>query len=108
MTEGLNGFEFTEYARRPFVVQALMVTVDNMDIIAPYVGEIQVKEDGTRYIQVDRRKVPNVFRVWPGFYLTRMDDNVRCYSAKVFAEQFVKLEGDAEVFVAKLNGEGDV
>lgn len=101
----LNGFEFLSYARRPFTVDAVMVTVDNLDDIAEHVGEVVQKEDGTRYIQVDRRKVPNVFRVYPGFFLTRLDDNIRCYSPKVFAQQFLKIDGETAQMVKALNTE---
>lgn len=96
---------FSAYARRPFQVEAVMVTVDNLEELAPFIGEVQKKEDGTKFIQVDRRKVPNVFRVYPGFYLTRLDGNIRCYSAKVFFQQFVAIDhGNAESILA-LNGE---
>lgn len=101
----INGFDFVSFARRPFVVDAVMVTVDNLDAIAEHVGEVVQKEDGTRYIQVDRRKVPNVFRVYPGFYLTRLDDNIRCYSPKVFFQQFLKVDGETAQMVKALNAE---
>lgn len=101
----LDQFEFRQFARRPFLVDAVLVTVSNLDDIAKHVGEVVEKEDGTRFIQVDRRKVPNVFRVYPGFFLTRLEDNIRCYSPKVFAQQFIELNGDTDGLVAELNGE---
>lgn len=98
----LNDFEFKPYSRRPFAVEAVMVTVANLDDIAEHVGEVQEKEDGTRFIQVDRRKVPNVFRVYPGFYLTRLDNNIRCYSPKVFNDQFVPVTDYSQEWIDKL------
>lgn len=82
--------EFSSFVRKPFVVQAVEVTVDNISEVAKYVGDLREKEDGTKYILVDRRLVPNVFRVYPGFYMTKMGENVRCYSRKIFREQFVE------------------
>lgn len=99
----LDKFEFKDYARRPFRVEATLVTVSNLDTVAEYVGDVMEKEDGTRFIQVDRRKVPNVFRVFPGFYLTRLDDNIRCYSPKVFAQQFLEVDGTTVGMVDSLN-----
>ncbi len=81
--------EFNEYVRKPFLVEAIEITEENIGEIAKYVGELREKDDGTPFIYVDRRLVPNIFRVYPGFYMTRMGDHIRCYSRKVFNEQFV-------------------
>ena len=83
--------DFNTYARRPFTVEAIEITEENIEELAPLVGELRVKDKGTKYIQVDRRRVPNIYRVYPGFWMTRMGDNIRCYAKKVFREQFVAL-----------------
>jgi hypothetical protein len=80
---------FTTFVRKPFVVDAVEVTAENIAEVAKYVGDLREKEDGTPYILVDRRLVPNVFRVYPGFFMTKMGENVRCYSRKIFKEQFI-------------------
>lgn len=80
---------FTTFVRKPFVVDAIEVTAENIAEVAKYVGDLREKEDGTPYILVDRRLVPNVFRVYPGFFMTKMGENVRCYSRKIFREQFI-------------------
>jgi hypothetical protein len=80
---------FTTYVRKPFIVDAVEVTNDNIAEVAKYVGDLREKEDGTPYILVDRRLVPNVFRVYPGFFMTKMGENVRCYSRKIFKDQFM-------------------
>ena len=82
--------QFNTFVRKPFTVEAVEVTKDNIEEIAPFVGTMRQKEDGTPYIQVDRRLVPNIFRVYPGFWMTKMGDNIRCYAPKVFNEQFIK------------------
>jgi hypothetical protein len=81
--------EFTTFVRKPFTVEAVEITTDNIAEVAKYVGDLKEKEDGSQYILVDRRLVPNVFRVTPGFFMTKMGENVRCYSRKVFEAQFM-------------------
>jgi hypothetical protein len=81
--------QFTTFVRKPFVVNAIEVTTENIAEIAKYVGDLREKEDGSPYILVDRRLVPNVDRVFPGFFMTKMGENVRCYTRKIFREQFI-------------------
>lgn len=99
--------EFTQFLRKPFVIEAIEVTKENIEDIAEFVGTLQHKEDGTPYIAVNRRMVPNVFRVYPGFWMTKMGENIRCYSKKVFVQQFVELTEDMTAWVDYLNGEED-
>ena len=91
--------EFTEFVRKPFVVGAVEVTEENIEEVAKYVGDLKSKDDGTPYIQVDRKLVPNIYRVFPGFFMTRMGDNVRCYSRRVFLEQFRAQTPDIKTWV---------
>ena len=91
--------EMTKYARKPFLVDAVEITKDNIEEVAKHVGDVRSKDDGTPYILVDRRLVPNVTRVYIGFYMTKMGDNVRCYSKKVFNEQFVQNTDDIQKWV---------
>lgn len=82
--------EFTTFVRKPFVVEAVEITAENITEVAKYIGDVREREDGTQYILVDRRLVPNVFKVYPGFFMTKMGENIRCYSRKIFKEQFVE------------------
>lgn len=84
--------EFTTFVRKPFVVQAVEVTTDNIGEVAKYIGDVREREDGTKYILVDSRLVPNVERVYPGYFMTKMGENVRCYSRKIFREQFIEKD----------------
>lgn len=81
--------DFTSFVRKPFTVEAVEVTLENIEEVAKFVGDLKEKEDGTKYILVDRRLVPNVYKVYPGFFMTKMGENVRCYSRKIFNEQFI-------------------
>jgi hypothetical protein len=99
-----DSLEFSPFIRKPFVVEAVQVTEDNIQQIAKYVGDIEEKTDGSPYIAVDRRIVPNIFRVYPGFWMTRMGDHIRCYSARVFAQQFTEQTEEIAGWVEYLNG----
>jgi hypothetical protein len=81
--------ELTQYVRKPFVVDAVEITAENIEEVAQYVGDLKHREDGTPYILVDRRLVPNVYKVYIGFFMTKMGENVRCYSRRIFKEQFM-------------------
>lgn len=94
--------EFNSYVRKPFKVDAVEITVENIQEIAKLVGTLREKEDGQPYIQVDRRLVPNVYKVYPGFWMTRMGNNIRCYSNHIFQAQFVGVTEDIEKFLSHL------
>jgi hypothetical protein len=96
--------DFATYVRKPFTVEAVEVTEDNIDEIAEMICSIQHKENGTPFIQVDRRLVSNLFRVFPGFWVTKMDDgnNIRCYSKKSFHSQFIANSSDIEPWLSYL------
>ncbi len=95
--------EFTTYVRKPFTVEVVEVTEENIAEVAERVGTLRQKEDGTPFIQVDRRLVPNIFRVYPGFWMTVMDDNVRCYSNQIFKRLFIESSEDIESWIKFLN-----
>jgi hypothetical protein len=100
--------EFTTFVRKPFVVEAVEITTDNIEEVAKHVGDLRYKEDGTPFILVDRRLVPNVFRVYVGFYMTKMGENVRCYSRKIFREQFIVKDENLEQWLDFLAKEDEV
>ena len=97
--------DFTTFVRKPFSVNAIEITEDNIKDLAHLIGTIQTKKDDTVYIQVDRRLVPNVHRVYPGFWLTKMDANVRCYPAQIFRKLFVKSNADIEAWINYLDSD---
>ena len=102
--------DFTTFVRKPFVVEAVEITEDNIAEVAKHVGKLKEKEDGTPYILVNRKLFPNFVRVELGFWMTKMDDNIRCYSNYVFKKQFIESSPDIEVMCKTLIGgdeEGD-
>ena len=94
--------DFNEFVRKPFIVEAMEITKDNIVEVAKYVGDIEENADGSMFIRVDKNLVPNVTRVYPGFYMTRMGDYIRCYSRRVFFDQFTPLTGDIQKWVTFL------
>ena len=86
----MSDTEFSAFVRKPFAVMATAVTDENIDELAKLVGEVRVK-NGEKYIALDRRIVPNVGRAYVGWFLTKLGDNLRCYSPKVFKEQFMPM-----------------
>lgn len=95
--------ELSMFVRKPFTVEAVEVTRDNIAEVAELVGTLREKDDGTPYIQVDRRLVPNIYRVYPGFWMTRMGDNIRCYSKRIFKNQFMESTPDIDNWVQFIN-----
>ena len=89
MTDNSN---FSRYIRKPFGVLATEITAENIDELAPLVGEVRMKGD-EKYIALDRRIVPNVGRAYIGWFMTRLGDNLRCYSPKIFKDQFMENPG---------------
>jgi hypothetical protein len=98
--------EFTTFVRKPFVVDAIEITTQNIAEVANYIGDLREKEDGTPYILVDRRLVPNVLRVYPGFFMTKMGENVRCYSRRIFREQFTEQSEEIKPWIDFMTGGG--
>jgi hypothetical protein len=94
--------DFSVFVRRPYAVEAVEVTEENFDMIAEMTGTKKVKQDGTVYIETDRHLVPNVFRIYPGFLLTRMDGNLRAYSARTFEGMFCENTPELREIMANL------
>lgn len=97
--------DFDRYIRKPFEVEAVEVTKDNIKELAKLIGTVQYEADGTPYIEVDKDKVPNLNQVWPGYWVTKVGSkNVRCYTRKIFFSQFVENTDDIDGWVKFLNG----
>lgn len=88
--EDESGIDFKMFVRKPFTVEAVRVTNENMEDLARMIGRVITDNLNRKVIEVDPEIVPNIPLVWPGYWVTRMGENIRCYSAKTFAEQFVK------------------
>jgi len=85
-----NPMEFTKFVRKPFVVEGLEITRENIADVAKFIGELREVDGLSPYIIVDERYVPNVDRVYIGYFMTKMGSNVRCYSKNIFKKQFIE------------------
>lgn len=104
--------DFKVFLRKPFVVEAVLVTEDNIRTIADMIGKIQFKRDtGEPYILVNDEIIPSIPYVYLGFHLTKMviqtDDgeqiNYRGYSTKAFDRQFVELDENGQQWLDYLS-----
>ncbi len=91
-----DSLEFDRYVRTPFQVKAVRITEENIDEVAKLVGEVEV-EEGKKFIAINRKIVPTIGRAFIGWYLTKSGDSLRCYSPKVFKQQFMTIEGSNTV-----------
>lgn len=99
--------EFATFIRKPFEVEAIEVTADNIKDLAKQfrIGKVKYSDDGVPYIVVDQERVPNVEKVWPGYYVTKVGKtNVRCYTHKIFFSQFVETTEEIDAWVRFING----
>lgn len=93
---------FEKFVRKPFVVEAIEITAENIEELAKHIG-VYRNRDGYKYINVDRRFIQGVDRVYPGFWMTKMGDNIRCYNRKIFLDQFTPSTVEAETWVHYFN-----
>ena len=91
--------DFDEFIRKPFVVRAVLITEQNIDEVAEYIGTLRTTKEGDRYIQVNRRLIPYLLEVYPGYWMTRMGDKIRCYTDDVFEDQFTEITPDIRQWV---------
>lgn len=99
--------DFKTYIRKPFEVEAIEVTKDNIKDLARQfkIGKVKYSDDGVPFILVDQSRVPNVEKVWPGYYVTKVGrTNVRCYTHKIFFSQFVQTNTEIDAWVRFING----
>lgn len=82
--------DFLTYVRKPFFVKALKVTLENIHQVAEMIGDLREPPGEEPFIRVDKTKVPNIYNVRLGFYVTQMGRNIRCFAPEVFEEQFAE------------------
>ena len=92
-----------QYIRKPFIVEAVEVTVENIASLAPRVGTLVEPPEGSPFIEFDPKLVPHVTRVFPGFFVTKMGKRTHCYSPKAFKAQFADADEHNLNWVKYLN-----
>lgn len=79
---------FKPFVRRPFVVQAIQITRENIHELSEKIGELVQKEGEDPYIKVDHKKVRNRTYVRIGHWMTEKDGVIHCYPPGPFEKQF--------------------
>ena len=76
--------------RAPYVVEVVQITEANIEEINKMIGYTGLDRDadGRPCIIVDKRVVPNIWRAYPGHYLTKVGDKFQVYAPNVFESQF--------------------
>lgn len=97
--------DYKEFIRKPFVVEAIEITEENINELASLVGEIDYTNNGRPFIRVDKSLVPNISRVYPGYFLTKYRDKVHCWSPAVFEEQFAEVDENIKSWVEYLGAD---
>lgn len=97
--------EYGTFVRKPFVVEAVQITKENIGELAVHIGSLSYNGNGDPFIIVDKRKVQNVFRVTPGYWMTRMHNTVRCYSDNAFRKEFIESSPELQAWVTYLSKE---
>lgn len=99
--------EFVSFIRKPFRVEAVEITRENIEELSEMIGELKEGENGP-YIEADSNKVPIVNNVFPGYWLVKMGKNYRCFSSKAFKDQFSEMTPSLDRFIRKLNNKPKV
>lgn len=97
--------EFSTYVRKPFTVEAVLLTEENIAEAAELIGTLRKDRNDKPFIRVNPHWVPNLERVWPGYYMTRLDHAIRCYHPKAFADQFSEITPEIKDWITFLNGD---
>ena len=85
------------YIRKPFSVEAVQVTDENMEVLAQhYGGEIQTFKDRNFIrVRVIRPYIDRQTRAYSGDWLLVSDTEIKVYTEKAFAKAFVpEIESD--------------
>ena len=92
--------QFDRFIRKPFSVEAVQISYDNIEQIAGVLGELKEK-DGEKWIAIDRRLVPNIRKAYVGWWVTKMDENYRAYSPKVFEKEFMNYTEEWAAYLSE-------
>lgn len=97
--------ETQTFVRKPFTVEAIQITNDNIKELAPLIGTLR-SHRGKFYIEVNRKKVPVLSEVEVDYWMTKVENGkIRCYSDKVFQQQFTAMTPEIKSWVEFLNME---
>lgn len=87
-----------KFQRKPFIIDAIEITEENIEEVANLIGKLMYRDDGTPYISINNAVIPKLKRAYIGFWLTVRHDQHRCYSQKTFNSQYTRVNTQATLF----------
>lgn len=82
--------EFQTFVRKPFRIQAIQITEENIELFADLIGDnvVRKEDNGTHYFLANRQLVRTINRVKVGYWVTKMNEQYRVYVPEVFDSLF--------------------
>lgn len=102
-----NPLNIQKYIRRPFTVQAVQVTLENMHEVAEWCGGVVVKADRPENSYV-KAKIAHPLnkrqtQAFAGDYVLKMGRGFKIYLEKAFGKTFIPADESARMFVDPVN-----
>ena len=99
--------KYETFVRTPFKIEAVEVTDENLNQIADMLGSKVFTDTrtGNNFIGVDNDKMPGIYRIYAGFWVTKMGHRYRAYSQQRFLKEFIRLTDGVEGWVKMAEGE---
>ena len=99
--------DYQTFVRTPFKIEAVEVTDENLSHIAEMLGSKVFTDTrtGNNFIGVDNEQMPGTYRIYAGFWVTKMGHRFRAYSQQRFLKEFVRLTDGVAGWVKMAEGE---
>lgn len=99
--------EYETFVRAPFKIEAVEVTDENIHQIAEMLGSkiFTDTRTGNTFIGVDNNEMPGIYRIYAGFWVTKMGHRFRAYSQQRFLKEFIRLSDGVEGWVKMAENE---
>lgn len=88
--------EYTAFIRKPFKIEAVQITEENIQELAELLGGSVQEKKGRPFIMCNRKVTPQSDRAQLGGWITVMDNNLRVYPDKVFRRMFMEFTEEWE------------
>ena len=98
---------YETFVRTPFKIEAVEVTEENIHQIAEMLGSkiFTDTRTGSTFIGVDNDQMPGIYRIYAGFWVTKMGHRFRAYSQQRFLKEFIRLSAGVEGWVKMAESE---
>lgn len=91
--------ETTKYVRKPFEVEAVQVTEENIEEVKDWCqGTLLVEDNNRKFIKVRVARALNErqTKAYPGDWVLYAGTGFKVYTTKAFQKTFDKLDGEAK------------